>query len=86
MGNEINAVILQALLCGLLGTGFSAGSVIWDIESWNLVKQTGVYFFITASIMMPTAYLLYWMVSYLLVRRIVREINANLYKMVDDAP
>ena len=29
MGNEIYAVILQALLCGLLGAGFAASSVIW---------------------------------------------------------
>ena len=31
MGNEINAVILQTILCGILGTGFAAGSVIWEI-------------------------------------------------------
>ena len=29
MGNEIGAVILQAFLCGLLGTGFAASSLIW---------------------------------------------------------
>ena len=44
LGNEISAVILQALLCGLLGAGFAASSVIWEMESWSLVRQTGVYF------------------------------------------
>lgn len=28
MGNEINAVILQTILCGILGVGFAASSVI----------------------------------------------------------
>lgn len=32
MGNEINAVILQTVLCGILGTGFAASSVIWEME------------------------------------------------------
>ena len=61
MGNEIRAVILQAFLSGILGTGFAAASVIWEIEDWSIVKQTGIYFFIVSVIMMPVAYLTYWM-------------------------
>ncbi len=61
MGNEINAVILQALLCGLLGSGFAASSVIWDIESWSIIKQSGIYFIIISVIMLPIAYFTYWM-------------------------
>lgn len=61
MGNEINAVLLQTFLCGLLGTGFAAASVIWDIENWGLVKQTGIYFSIVSAIMMPIAYITHWM-------------------------
>lgn len=61
MGNEIHAVVLQAVLCGLLGGVFAASSVIWEMESWSLVKQTGIYFLIIALIMMPIAYSLYWM-------------------------
>ncbi len=61
MGNEINAVILQALLCGLLGAGFAASSVIWEMENWSITKQTGIYFIIISVIMLPIAYFLYWM-------------------------
>lgn len=61
MGNEINAVILQTLLCGLLGSSFSAGSVIWEIEHWGIVKQTGIYFLIVSVVMMPIAYFTFWM-------------------------
>lgn len=61
MGNEINAVIFQALLCGLMGTGFAASSVIWEIENWSVIKQTGIYFIIISVIMLPIAYFSYWM-------------------------
>lgn len=61
MGNEIHAVVLQALLSGLLGAGFAASSVIWEIENWSIVKQTIVYLIIISAIMLPIAYLLYWM-------------------------
>ncbi len=61
MGNEIHAVLLQAVLCGILGLGFGACSVIWDIENWGIAKQTGIYFSIISVIMLPIAYILYWM-------------------------
>ena len=61
MGNEINAVILQTVLCGILGTGFAASSVIWEIDNWSIVKQTGIYFSIISIIMLPIAYFAYWM-------------------------
>lgn len=61
VGSEIKAVLLQAFLCGLLGSGCAAGSVIWEIEKLGLVKQTGIYFLIISAVMMPTAYISYWM-------------------------
>ena len=61
VGNEINAVILQTVLCGVLGTGFGAGSVIWEMDDWSIVKQTGIYFLIVSVIMLPIAYFTYWM-------------------------
>lgn len=61
MGNELRAVMLQALLCGLLGSAFGAGSVIWDLEKWGLVKQTGLYFLLISFVMMPVAYISRWM-------------------------
>lgn len=60
-GSEINAVIVQTLFCALLGISFAAGSVIWEIESWSIVRQTGIYFVVLSVTMMPIAYLSYWM-------------------------
>lgn len=61
MGSEIGAVILQTVLCGLLGAGFGASSIIWKLEHWSLMKQTGIYFLIVSVIMAPVAYFSYWM-------------------------
>lgn len=61
MGSEINAVILQAILFIILGMGFGGCSVIWEIEDWGIAKQTGIYFLIVSLIMMPIAYITYWM-------------------------
>lgn len=61
MGNEINAVILQAVFCGIMGSGFAMASVIWEMDSWSLVKQSGIYFAIACVIMFPIAYVTNWM-------------------------
>lgn len=61
MGNEINAVILQTGLYALLGLSYSCSSVIWEIETWGITKQTIIYFLIASCTMMPVAYFTYWM-------------------------
>ncbi len=61
MGNEINAVILQAILCGIMGSGFAMASVIWEIDGWSIAKQSGIYFAIVSAIMLPIAYIANWM-------------------------
>lgn len=40
MGNELNAVILQTVLFGIMGSGFAMASVIWELDSWSLAKQS----------------------------------------------
>jgi len=60
-GNEINAVVFQTILCGILGSSFSASSIIWELEQWSIAKQTGVFLLITSCVMLPIAYFAYWM-------------------------
>lgn len=60
-GTELNAVLLQTLLCGIVGSLFAMGSVVWDIDTWSLTKQTGVYFVIACLAMFPIAYFAGWM-------------------------
>ena len=61
MGSEVAAVALQTGLSGLLGAAFGAGSVVWSLDHWSLVQQTGVYFLIGSLAMLPIAYLAHWM-------------------------
>ncbi len=60
IGNEINALILQTILCGIIGSSFASLSIIFEIEKWSLLKQTIIYFISTSIIMMFIAYNLYW--------------------------
>ena len=60
-GSELNAVILQTVLCGIMGAGFAMASVIWKLDSWSLAKQSGIYFLIVSVIMLPVAYIANWM-------------------------
>lgn len=61
LGSELGAMILQTALCALLGAMFGGASVVWEIESWSIVKQTGVYFLVASLSMMPIAYFTRWM-------------------------
>lgn len=60
-GSQIGAVALQILMCALLGFVFGAASVIWELDHWSIVKQTGIYFACTALAMLPIAYVTHWM-------------------------
>lgn len=60
-GNEMNAVILQYLLSGMLGAGLAAGSVLWENENWSIAKRTLAHFAFTALWMFPVAYITQWM-------------------------
>ncbi len=61
MGSEIGAVLLQTLLCGMLSSIFAAISVIWEMDEWSIVKQSGIYFLVASMAMMPIAYFSHWM-------------------------
>lgn len=58
--NEIQTVIAQTVLTGLVGTAFAASSLIFEIDRWGSLKQYIVHFFITAAFWVPVTYLC-WM-------------------------
>lgn len=61
IGSEINAVIFQTILSGVLGSAIGACSIIWEIDNWSIAKQTGIFFLLMSLIMMPIAYFTHWM-------------------------
>ncbi|MDR1003144.1 MAG: DUF3021 domain-containing protein [Oscillospiraceae bacterium] len=60
-GNELTAVVVQTVLCGVIGSAYSGASVIWETETWSIAKQTGLYFLITSVVSLPIAYFAEWM-------------------------
>lgn len=58
---NLKAVILQTVLCAIMAASFAAASVVWELDSWSLAKQSGVYFLIISIITLPVAYFANWM-------------------------
>lgn len=61
VGSEINAVVIQTILCAVMGAGFGAASLIWEAESWSIARQTGTAFAAYSLLMLPAAYIAQWM-------------------------
>lgn len=51
--NDYIALIVQVLLCGLIGMSFGGCSVIMELEKWSMVKQALLHFVLTASVWIP---------------------------------
>ncbi|MGN0651141.1 MAG: DUF3021 domain-containing protein [Oscillospiraceae bacterium] len=61
IGNEAAAAAIQTLLCGVMGIGYAAASLIWESEKLNIAAQTGICFGIYAVTLLPIAYFTNWM-------------------------
>lgn len=53
--SEIVALLLQIVLIGLTSAVFGAGSVILEIERWSLLKQSVIYYILTATVWIPVS-------------------------------
>ncbi len=58
---ETNAVIVQTLCALLYGAMWGGISVIWELDSWSILKQSVIHFLISSSITFPIAYFTRWM-------------------------
>ncbi|MBE6765417.1 MAG: DUF3021 domain-containing protein [Ruminococcaceae bacterium] len=59
--NELNAYIIQSLLCIIYGSVCAASSVIWETEKWSPLRQTLTHFIILTASTFPIAYYMHWM-------------------------
>lgn len=50
VGDPMTAAMVQPLLIGLIGFTFGAGSVLFEIERWSLLKQGIVHLALTAAV------------------------------------
>lgn len=53
--NPFMALMVQTLLCGLIGLMFGCCSVIMEIARWSMVRQAVVHFVLTACVWVPVS-------------------------------
>lgn len=61
LGSQMNAVLIQTILCLVYGAAWAGASLVWEREDWSLLRQTVVHFVICSLATFPIAYLLQWM-------------------------
>jgi hypothetical protein len=59
-GTKIGGVIIQYFLTGLIGTTFAATTVIFEMDSWSLLRQSILHFIITSIVMYAAGFLCGW--------------------------
>ena len=60
-GTEINAVLLQAICSLLYGAAWAGASVIWEIDTWSILRQTAAHLIVCSLSTFPIAYFMRWM-------------------------
>ena len=60
-GSQLNAVLVQSLCSLLYGAVWGGTSIIWELDSWGLLKQTTTHLIICSSATFPIAYFMHWM-------------------------
>lgn len=59
-GDELTAVILQALCSLLYGAAWAGASLIWETD-WSLLRQTATHLLACSLATFPVAYFMRWM-------------------------
>ena len=59
--SELSAVIFQSVISILYGAVWGGASVIWETESWSLLKQTVTHLILCSLATLPVAYCTHWM-------------------------
>lgn len=81
-GSEINAVLLQFILCGVMGFICAAGSVVWENDKLSLLAQSAINFVTMTCTIIPIAYVCHWMEHSLIGVLQYVGIFAGIYVMI----
>ncbi len=58
--NELNATIILMIANGCIGFAMAAISIIWNIYSWSLTKQTIIDFILRLVVLSIAGYICHW--------------------------
>lgn len=64
--NPFMALMVQTLLCGLIGFAFGCCSIIMEIAKWSMVRQAVVHFLLTACVWVPVSIFCWGLGRYLI--------------------
>lgn len=64
--NPFMALMVQTLLCGLIGFAFGCCSVIMEIAKWSMVRQAVAHFLLTACVWVPVSIFCWGLGRYLI--------------------
>lgn len=59
--NDMTVLVIELLLVGLLGVVGMGGSVVYELESWSLLKATVIHFLCTVGIYIFVGTILGWL-------------------------
>ena len=59
-GNEVDALLMQTVLSGVIGAIDFAAVGLYDLESWGLLKTAVVHYLICVAAFVPVALFLGW--------------------------
>ena len=59
--SQLNAVIVQTIAGMIYGGMWGGASVIWEVDSWSLTRQTVTHLIVISVISFPIAYVMRWM-------------------------
>lgn len=60
LGSEINAVLVQLLCSIVYGAIFAGASVIWDMETWSILRMTITHLLVISIFSFPIAWVMIW--------------------------
>ena len=61
--SQLNAVIVQTIAGMIYGGMWGGASVIWEVDSWSLTRQTVTHLIVISVISFPIAYVMRWMIA-----------------------
>jgi hypothetical protein len=59
-GSEMSAVTVQLICSAAIGFVFAGATVIFEFDSWSILKQTIVHFLILSTAFIPAAWFCWW--------------------------